>query len=166
MGVEVISHREEVLAALRQQTEAALEAMGIQAESHATQNVTAAGRVGTGALRNSISHQVKVQDRVCYVGTNLKYAPYHEFGTGAFAEGPGGGRKGWWVYVPGSSGSPARSGRSYSFAQAKQIVAILRRKGLDAHMTQGIKAIHFLKNAVADHKDEYNAIARQYLRGS
>ena len=164
MDVEVTSHREEVLAALRQQTEAALEAMGIQATSHATQNVTAAGRVDTGGLRNSISHQV--QDKVCYVGTNIKHAKYHEFGTGAFAEGPGGGRKGWWVYVPGSSGSPARSGRSYSFAQAKQIVAILRRKGLDAHMTQGIKAIHFLRNAVADHKDEYNAIARQYLRGS
>lgn len=163
MAVNVISHRAEVLAALATQITAGLEACGIQAVSHTKNNITAAGRVGTtGAMRNNISHLV--QGKTCYVGTNNKYAIYHELGTGAFAEGSGGGRSGWWVYVPGSSGSPARSGRHYTFAEAKKIVAILRRKGLDAHMTQGVKAVHFLKNAVADNASEYNGILKQYLR--
>lgn len=51
--------------------------------------------VDTGQLRNSITHQV-VGD-VGYVGTNVKYAPYVEYGTGVFAAG-GNGRQDPWSY--------------------------------------------------------------------
>ena len=43
------------------------------------------------------------------------------------------------------------------------IVAILRSQGLDAHMTQGISAIHFLRDAVQYYKDEYKRIFKEYL---
>lgn len=51
--------------------------------------------VDSGQLRNSITHQV-VGD-VGYVGTNVHYAPYVEYGTGVFAA-KGNGRQDRWVY--------------------------------------------------------------------
>jgi HK97 gp10 family phage protein len=55
--------------------------------------------VETGALRDSMSHEVRVKDgeAVGVVGSPLKYAVYVEFGTGEFAEN-GAGRKGGWTY--------------------------------------------------------------------
>lgn len=124
----------EVLRELDSKIEAALEACGNQAVSHAKQNITRAGRVDTGALRNSISHQV--DGDTCYVGTNNEYAIYHELGTGIYAEG-GKGRKTPWFYVDAKG------------------------KG---HFTRGVKPIHFLKNAVADNVKEYKNIFEQYLK--
>ena len=51
--------------------------------------------VDTGQLRNSITHMVT--DNVGYIGTNVKYAPYVEFGTGVFAK-DGNGRQTPWSY--------------------------------------------------------------------
>lgn len=148
-------HSAEVLAELKKKARAALTACGVQAVSHTKQNITAAGRVDTGALRGSINKEV--QDDTCYVGTNNEYAAYHEFGTGIYAGGSG-----WWVYVPGGGGGG--SGKRYSEAEARRVVAILRSKGLDAHMTQGVKPAHFLKNAIADNADEYKEIIEKYLK--
>lgn len=53
--------------------------------------------VQTARLRNSIDYIVDEQELVGYVGTNVEYAIYVEFGTGEFAEN-GRGRKGGWVY--------------------------------------------------------------------
>ena len=88
----LIDNSDKVLAELDSKIEAALEACGNQAVSHAKQNITSAGRVDTGALRGSINHLV--QDKTCYIGTNQSYAIYHEMGTGIFA----GGRQTPWVY--------------------------------------------------------------------
>ena len=129
-----VDNTEEVLRELETKIEAALEACGNQAVSHAKQNITEAGRVDTGAMRNSMTHQVK--DDTCYVGTNIEYAIYHEYGTGIYTDG-GGGRQTPWFYVDA--------------------------KG-EGHFTHGMKPIHFLKNALADHKDEYKAIIEQQLR--
>ena len=92
-GFTLIDNSPEVLAELRRKKETALEACGQQAVSHAKQNITAAGRVDTGALRGSVNHLVK--DETCYVGTNQSYAIYNEVGTGVFV---GGGRTKPWVY--------------------------------------------------------------------
>lgn len=126
---------EKVLRALEVQVEVALEACGHQAVSHAKQNITQASRVDTGALRNSVSHQV--QGDTCYVGTNTEYAIYNEVGTGIYAEG-GGGRQTPWAYKD--------------------------EKG-HWHRTIGMKPIHFLKNAISDHRKEYKAIIEQQLKG-
>jgi HK97 gp10 family phage protein len=54
-----------------------------------------AAPVDTGILRRSITHEV--EDGVGYIGTNVEYAPYIEFGTGVFAAA-GDGRKQRWSY--------------------------------------------------------------------
>lgn len=94
MEVEVISHRFEVLEALETQARAALEACGNQAVSHAKQNITAAGRIDTGRLINSMTHLV--EDDTCTVGTNVEYAIYHEVGSGIYGEN--GGRQTPWAF--------------------------------------------------------------------
>lgn len=129
-------HSGDVLQALYWQAQAALEACGNQAVSHAKQNITVASRVDTGAMRNSMNHKVVASEYTCYVGTNQEYAIYHEYGTGIHAEG-GKGRKTPWMYVDA--------------------------KG-EGHWTHGIKPIHFLKKAIEDHKDEYKSIIEQQLK--
>ena len=133
VGFEIQDNSDKFLSALETQTEAALEAIGNQAVSHAKSNITEASRVDTGAMRNSMTHQVDGHD--CYVGTNNSYAIYHELGTGIYLEG-GGGRQTPWSYKDS--------------------------KG-NWHRTRGIKPIHFLKNAVANHVDEYKKIIEQIL---
>ena len=53
----------------------ALEAVGLQAEGYAKMLCP----VDTGRLRNSISHAVSGNE--VYIGTNVEYGPYVEFGT-------------------------------------------------------------------------------------
>lgn len=53
----------------------ALEAVGLQAEGYAKQLCP----VDTGRLRNSISHAV--QGNEVYIGSNVSYAPFVEYGT-------------------------------------------------------------------------------------
>ena len=133
-NVTLTDNSEEILRALEVQMDAALEAVGNQAVSHAKQNITKADRVDTGALRNSINHHV--WGDTCYIGTNNSYAAYHEFGTGLFADN-GQGRKTPWRYVD--------------------------EKG-EGHWTRGIKPIHFLKNAAENHVQEYIEIIKKFLK--
>ena len=158
----------QVLNELERKIQAALEACGNQAVSHAKQNITAgiprnsgSWYTPTGDLRNSMTHKVASSEKSCYVGTNMNYAIYNELGTGKFTDG-GGGRKGWWVYVAGG-GTKSSNGKIYSKEEAKRVMAMLRAKGLDAHMTEGIKPLHFLRNAIRDHVDEYKSIIENEL---
>lgn len=123
-----------VLRELETQIQAALEACGNQAVSHAKKNITEAGRVDTGSMRNRMTHQV--EGDTCYVGTNNEYAIYHELGTGIYTDG-GGGRQTGWFYVDAKG------------------------KG---HFTRGMKPIHFLKNALTNHISEYQKIFEQQLK--
>ena len=72
----------EVLRALEQATARALEIIGGKAESYAKGLVP----VDTGALRNSLTHQV--DDGVVSIGSAINYAPYVELGTGNQYEPP------------------------------------------------------------------------------
>lgn len=130
-----------VLSELSNQIEAALEAVGNQAVSHAKQNVTKgvprnadSWYTPKGALRNSINHVVNGD--TCYVGTNLEYAIYNEYGTGIYAEG-GKGRHSPWVY---------------------------RSKDGTYHKTRGMIPLHFLKNAMQDNLEQYKKIIEQHLK--
>jgi len=166
MGIEVklTDNTGLYLNALQSQIRAALEAVGQQAETHAKNNLTAAGKRNTGGLINSISHEVRMAEDAVYVGSNVEYATYVEYGTGIHGENGGTG-SGWWVYVTGGgSGQNKVHGKRYTEQEARQIVAILKSKGLDAHMTQGQKPTHFLKNAVQEHADEYKAITEMILQ--
>ena len=135
--VTIIDNSEEVLDAMTAAVLASLEAVGQQAVSHAKQNITEAGRVDTGALRNSVSHQVEMGENAVYIGTNQDYAIYHELGTGIYLEG-GGGRQSPWSYKDANG---------------------------NWHRTRGIRPIHFLKNAVANYADEYKQIIEQTMKG-
>lgn len=55
----------------------ALEAMGLQAEGYAKMKCP----VDTGRLRNSITHTYDEAEQKAYIGTNVEYAPYVEYGT-------------------------------------------------------------------------------------
>lgn len=74
ISVNLDSHTSEVLAAMREQVAIALESIGQEAEGYAKDDCP----VDTGRLRNSISHAVEGDD--VYIGTNVEYAPYVEYG--------------------------------------------------------------------------------------
>lgn len=168
--VIVVDHSAEVMAGLEQQVEAALEACGIQAVTHTVNNITKDAYkhpvdwyTRTGHLKD-FSHEVVKDENAVYVGTNVPYAKYWEYGTGHYSDF--GGRQGFWVFVPGNSSSESvGSSKVYTEAEAKQIMAILQSKGIDAHMTDGIKPVHMLKNAIEQNKEEYIKIIKQYLGG-
>lgn len=79
----------------------ALEEIGIEAEAHAKEIITEKGAVDTGRLRNSVTWAVggekpnasgysgiapKKDEPCVYIGTNVHYAPYIEFGTSKMPE--------------------------------------------------------------------------------
>lgn len=164
MKIEFTSHVAEVKAEFEEACLRALERCGMQAESYA-KDLAPVNKDGYGGtLRNSITHKVAPTESAVYVGTNLEYAPYVELGTGSHAKG-GGGRQGWWVYVKDSDGSTGkRPGKIYTFEEARKVMAILRSKGLDAHMTNGQDPQPFLKPAVADHARTYRNIIEDELK--
>lgn len=87
-------------------------------------------------------HKVDEGAMVATIGNPMERSLWTEFGTGSYAEG-GKGRKGYWVYVKGADGaaeSPPKGGKSYTLQEAKQIMAMLRADGLDAHITKGQRA--------------------------
>ena len=63
-----------------------LNALGIEAEGNAVDEITFLGAVDTGRLRGSISHAVAGDST--YIGTNVEYAPYVELGTYKMASRP------------------------------------------------------------------------------
>ena len=89
MKIEIQDHSDEVLAALQEATERALEKCGLVAEEYAKKLCP----VDTGNLRNSITHEVS--ENSAYIGTNAEYAPYVELGTGKYYPG---GRPTPWKY--------------------------------------------------------------------
>ena len=74
--VDITDNTAEVLAALKQAKDRALEIIGGKCESYAKGLVP----VDTGTLRNSITHQVDGDTVI--VGSAVHYAPYVELGTG------------------------------------------------------------------------------------
>ena len=77
VDVKITDNSEEVLEAMHEQVIGWLEAIGEDAAG------TAADRapVDTGRLKGSISHAVVESENAVYIGTNVEYAPYQEFGT-------------------------------------------------------------------------------------
>lgn len=89
MDYNLTDNSDEILAALQVQIGLALEAIGLQAEGDAKLKCP----VRTNNLRSSITHAVR--DKTAYIGTDVKYAKYVEFGTGIYVPG---GRQDPWAY--------------------------------------------------------------------
>ena len=75
--VKVTSNREEAIRAKDEAVARALETIGLVAERYAKGYAP----VDTGRLRNSITHEAAPDEGAVYIGTNVEYAPYQEFGT-------------------------------------------------------------------------------------
>ena len=73
--IKFTDNSDEVLRAMESAKKTALEAIGLVAETYAKKETP----VDTGRLRNSITHTVKSD--AAYIGTNVEYAPFVEFGS-------------------------------------------------------------------------------------
>lgn len=135
--VDIIYNKQKVLEAMSDAVERGLEAIGLTAEGYAKETITEAGRIDTGLMRNSISHRVKEEENAVYIGTNVEYAVWHEVGTGIHAA-DGQGRKTPWAF---------------------------QDKNGDWQYTRGVKPLHFLRNAAANHTEEYKNIIQASLEG-
>lgn len=109
----------------------ALERMGQQAEGYAVD----LSPEDTGVLKNSITHKVIPSENTVYIGSDVEYSTYVEFGTGKYYPG---GRDTPWVYQDA--------------------------KG-NWHLTHGQRAQPYLKPAIADHVKTYQNITEEELRG-
>lgn len=141
--------------------EAALKKACLVVERQAKINAQAISDTGNGeGLAGSISSRVNGLEGVVF--TPLFYAPYVEYGTGKEARHPTipGRQDVPWVYVK-NSGQETRSQKSYTEETAKQAVAALRGKGLDAYMTYGQKPQPFLRPALDDNRQEILRILKE-----
>lgn len=107
---------------------------------------------GDGTLAGSIASRIDDYEGVIY--TPLFYAPYVEYGTGIEAEGGKGRQDVPWVYVEHSGRESGNSQKSYTLEEAKQAVAYLRSKGLEAHYTYGQKPQPFMRPALDDNREK------------
>lgn len=168
ISIDIKSHVDDVLKAELTQRIQGLEAVGMQTEGFAKNELTTTDpkRVDSGLLRNSITHRI-VDNKSLLVGTNVFYAVYVHEGTGIYGNNPKNtGGKTWWVYVKGASKARTiGNGKRYTKAQAARIMLYLRDKGLDAWMTQGMRPNRFLTNALVKNRRIYKAIIEKYYRG-
>lgn len=91
--------------------------------------------VDTGNLRGSITYAVDGQE--VYIGTNVDYAPYIEFGTGIYAET--GGRQTEWSW---------------------------QDKEGNWHKTNGARPQPFIRPSASNHTAEYMAILKDSLENA
>lgn len=130
------SHKDEVKAELGQKIYSWLEAIGEDAASASANVLTMTGTVDTGRLKNSISSAVDLDEKCVYIGTNVEYAIYHEFGTGTYAEG-GGGRQTPWMF---------------------------QDKDGNWHWTHGVPAKHFIQFGCTAHQAQYKQMLEDKLK--
>lgn len=140
MAVKYENNFNKAMDMLDENVEAVLIASSEIVRSQAKANVTAAGRVDTGKLRDDIDYKLRkdrraVGDMVSDVGSPDNHAIYNELGTGEFADN-GAGRKGGWYY-PGSDGK--------------------------MYFTKGLKPIHFMRNAFRSTKSEVQSVMKSGL---
>lgn len=77
MEIKITSHVDEALKIKNDKVPRALEKIGLVAERYAKEYAP----VDTGRLRNSITHATAPEEGAVYIGTNVEYGVYQEFGT-------------------------------------------------------------------------------------
>lgn len=130
IDVKITDNKAAIEQAMTAKVGAWLKAIGEDAASTAAKKAP----VDTGTLKNSISSAVSESEKKVYIGTNVSYAPWHEFGTGIYTEG---GRQTSWSYQDA--------------------------KG-EWHRTNGVPAKHFLQFGASAHQQEYKALLEQALK--
>lgn len=131
IGVKFTDNKQEVLDASKDKILAWLEAIGQDAASTAAEKAP----VDTGLLKGSITPAVDSAEQCVYIGTDVKYAIYHEFGTGKYAEE--GGRATPWAY---------------------------QDKNGEWRWTAGVPARHFIQFGATAHLDQYGKMLEAILK--
>jgi phage gpG-like protein len=72
----IIDHSQEIINATNEAIYNALEIIGAKAADYAAGKAP----VDTGRLKNSLTHEVAMDEKAVYVGTNVEYAPFVEYG--------------------------------------------------------------------------------------
>ena len=114
-------------------------------------------------VKGTWNYQVDEGDKSAKVGNPLEASYWEELGTGEYALNKDG-RKGWWVYVEGSSNSPSRQ-PIRTQAEAEETAAYLRSKGLPAHATNGREPNRPLYKAFTANKAKIIKRAEQIIKG-
>lgn len=127
-----LDNRPKIKGLIKTQLLLALEKCGMVCEGYAKDLCPVRNPKG-GDLRDSITHKVIPQEKAVYIGSDLKYAPYVELGTGKYYKG---GRRTKWRYQDDDG---------------------------NWHTTEGQKPQPYLKPAAADHLDEYRKIIKSTL---
>ena len=120
-----------------------------------------------GYIKRAWAYRVDESKKEVVVGNPLEPSLWVEFGTGEHAL-HGDGRKGYWIYVKDGS-TPGQSytykgGKSYTLAEAKEIVAMMRADGLDAHYTNGQKPHRPFQQAFNSLKNPLKKRAQEIFR--
>ena len=143
MAIEFEDYSIRVTEALEECAVQFLEEASSEIESQAKRNSDFAPR----SLKNDWKHTVDEGKKEAKVGHPKELALWMEFGTGEYAKN-GDGRKGYWIYIEGQGSSAGSNSKSYSSLEdAKQAMAILRSKGLPAHITKGHRPMRMLESA-------------------
>jgi hypothetical protein len=131
-SLDFVDNSHEIMQQFEAACYAALEEIGIRAEGYAAANAPVGTTESTniqgyhgGTLRQSLTH--KVVGYEVFVGSNVPWAIFVEYGTGIYADN-GQGRQSPWVW---------------------------RDKNGDYHWTRGIEPQHYLLKAVTEHDSEY-----------
>ncbi len=82
-SISLTDHSEEVIKEMEDKVNLWLAAIGEDAAATAAHEAP----VDTGRLKLSISHAVVEDEKAVYIGTNVPYAPYQEFGTSTGIKG-------------------------------------------------------------------------------
>ena len=162
MAVEFKDYSLNVKAAINDETMKWLRETAFAIASHAKENCTMTD--DGGQLRRSYRAEVDEAKGEAYIGSSLESAYWEEFGTGEYAL-EGNGRKGYWVYVKDSdSGKMSKSSKSYTLAEARRIMAMLRADGLEAYYTKGTRPKRMLYKSFKMWKPKIQARAKQIFK--
>lgn len=136
MSVKIELNTVEVKGALNDAVIAALYEAAEELTSITKRN-TRPVRKGRHNVKDSWQYKVDENKKTATVGSQLEASYWEELGTGSHALNKDG-RKGWWVYVEGND-TPRPFQQTYTKEEAEAIAASMRKKGLDAHATDGME---------------------------
>lgn len=147
INVSFESNKKEIEKALKENIQAWLQAVGEDAASTAADVLTQTKTIDTGRLKNSINWAITgkqgsgdspkgtPEENTVYIGTNVEYAIYHEFGTGKYASE--GGRPTPWMF---------------------------KDKDGVWHWTHGVPAKHYIQFGMTAHQDRYKRMLEEKLK--
>lgn len=159
MGVTFEDNSENCKNAIKASALAFLYEIGGEIRSQTQRN----SRRKTGRTAGTYEYMVDENELAVHIGSNDVNAIWEEFGTGEHSI-KGGGRKGYWVFVDtGGKPQAPKGGKTYTKEEAKRVVAIMRKKGLNAYYTNGKTANRPLYKAFTATEGKIQSVAERYF---